>query len=183
MFIFTARNQTRNSPVLTRNFYGVLSVRELNPDQPDWRAYSLFHGRISHGYQFQSEAKRHLATGYHGLTSGVGLTLVGLQTHLSSGANAQHLPIGVVGLRIGTLPAYGNPGDYIRFYEINPEVTRVANDARYFSYLKDCRAGLEVIPGDARLFDGKRMAIDAFSGMLSRSTFSPRKPSRSTCNR
>jgi hypothetical protein len=175
MFIFTAINQTHNSAILTRNFYGVLSVRELNSDQADWRAYSLFHGRISHGYQFLAEAKRRLPTGYYGLTSGVGLTWVGLQTHLSSGPNPQNLRIGIVGLGIGTLAAYGNPGDYIRFYEINPEVTRIANDARYFSYLKDCRARLEVIPGDARLSmeselkarqpqDFNLLAIDAFSG-------------------
>ena len=175
MFIFTARNQTRNSAVLTRNFYGVLNVRELNPDQPDWRAYSMFHGRISHGYQFQSEARRRLPTGYYGLTSGIGLAWVGLQTHLSSRANPQHLRVGIVGLGIGTLASYGNPGDHIRFYEINPDVTRIADDARYFSYLKDCRAGLEVIPGDARLsmeseLKGRQpqefnlLAIDAFSG-------------------
>ncbi len=173
MFIFTARNQTQNSLVLARNFYGVLNVRELNPDQPDWRAHSMFHGRISHGYQFVPEAKRRLPTGYYGLTSGVGLALVGLQIHLSS--NPQNLRVGVVGLGVGTLAAYGNPGDYIRFYEINPEVTRIANDARYFSYLRDCRARLEVIPGDARLSmerelkggqpqDFNLLAIDAFSG-------------------
>jgi hypothetical protein len=81
----------------------------------------------------------------------------------------------VVGLGVGTLAAYGNPGDYIRFYEINPEVTRIANDARYFSFLKDCRAKLDVIPGDARLSmenelnggqpqDFNLLSIDAFSG-------------------
>jgi hypothetical protein len=175
MLFFTARNQAQDSAVLARNFYGVLSVRELASDQPDWRAYALFHGRIAHGYQFRSEAKRHFPTGYYGVTSGVGLALVGLQTHLLSGANPQNLRIGVVGLGTGTLAAYGNPGDYIRFYEINPEVTRIANDVRYFSYLKDCRARLEVIPGDARLSmeselkrgqpqDFNLLAIDAFSG-------------------
>jgi hypothetical protein len=171
----SASNETRNSVVLARNFYGVLNVRELTELPPDWRAYSLFHGRISHGYQFVSEAKRRLPTSYYGLTSGVGLALIALQTHLSSGANPQHLRIGIVGLGIGTLASYGNPGDYIRYYEINPEVTRIANDARYFTYLKDCRARLEVIPGDARLSMGGELnrgqpqdfnllAIDAFSG-------------------
>jgi spermidine synthase len=54
-------------------------------------------------------------------------------------------------------------------------VTRLANDARYFTYLKDCRATLDVIPGDARLSmerelkgrqpqDFDLLAIDAFSG-------------------
>jgi len=171
----SASNETRNSVVLARNFYGVLNVRELTELPPDWRAYSLFHGRISHGYQFVSEAKRRLPTSYYGLTSGVGLALIALQAHLSSGANPQHLRIGIVGLGIGTLASYGNPGDYIRYYEINPEVTRIANDARYFTYLKDCRGPLDVIPGDARLSMEAELgrgqpqgfnllAIDAFSG-------------------
>jgi len=53
------------------------------------------------------------------------MAIVALQTHLTSGPNPQHLRIGIVGLGVGTLTAYGNPGDYIRVYEINPEVTRV----------------------------------------------------------
>ena len=74
----------------------------------------------------------------------------------------------------GTLAAYGKPGDYVRFYEINPEITRIARGP-YFSYLRDCQARLDVIAGDARLsmeselerdqpqqFD--LLAIDAFSG-------------------
>jgi hypothetical protein len=175
MLFFSARNQTQNSSVMARNFYGVLTVRELSADQPDWRAYALFHGRIAHGYQFLSPAKHALPTGYYGITSGVGLALVGLQTHPSQGTGGRKLRIGVVGLGAGTLAAYGNPGDYVRFYEINPEVTRIAKDARYFSYLKDCRARLDIIPGDARLSmeselnagqpqDFNLLAIDAFSG-------------------
>jgi hypothetical protein len=58
---------------------------------------------------------------------------------------------GVVGLGIGTLAAYGRPGDYFRFYEINPEVTRIAYDQRFFTFLSDSQATLEVIAGDARL--------------------------------
>src|ERR1700730_13237244 len=175
VLFFSARNQTQNSVAVLRNFYGVLSVRELNPGQPDWRAYSLFHGRIAHGYQFQSEAKRSVPTGYYGLTSGVGMALIELQTHPSPAASPQNLRIGVVGLGAGTLAAYGKTGDYIRFYEINPEVTRIANDERYFTYLKDCPAKLAVISGDARLSmeselnrgqaqDFNLLAIDAFSG-------------------
>jgi hypothetical protein len=74
--VFSARNQTQNSSVMVRNFYGVLTVRDLSTDQPDWRAYALFHGRIAHGYQFVAEPKRSLPTGYYGVTSGVGLALL-----------------------------------------------------------------------------------------------------------
>ena len=168
-------NEIRNSAILARNFYGVLNVRELTELPPDWRAYSMFHGRISHGYQFVSEAKRRLPTSYYGLTSGVGMALIALQKNLSSGTDPQNLRAGFVGLGIGTLATYGNPGDYFRFYEINPEVTRIARDARYFTFLKDCRAHLEIIEGDARLaMEGELnrgqpqnfnlLVVDAFSG-------------------
>jgi spermidine synthase len=116
-------------------------------------------------------------TGYYGVTSGVGLALTALQVgSVQPGNNGvpQSLRVGVVGLGAGTLAAYGKPGDYMRFYEINPEITRIANGL-YFTYLKDCRARLDVIAGDARLsmeseleraepqqFD--LLAIDAFSG-------------------
>jgi hypothetical protein len=173
VLFFSARNQVKDSVVAARNFYGVLTVKALNSDQPDWRAYALFHGRIAHGYQFLTESKRDLPSGYYGLTSGVGLALVGLQVREAKAATPQNLRIGVVGLGVGTLASYGRAGDYIRFYEINPEVTRIANE--YFTYLKDCRANLEVIPGDARLSMEREvehdqsqhfnlLAIDAFSG-------------------
>ena len=175
MLFVGVSNQIRNSVVLARNFYGVLNVRELAELPSDWRAYSLFHGRISHGYQFVAEAKRRLPTSYYGLTSGVGLALIALQKHLVSETDPENLRAGFVGLGIGTLAAYGNPGDYFRFYEINPEVIRIARDGRYFTFLKDCRARFDVIEGDARLSmeselnrghpqDFNLLAVDAFSG-------------------
>jgi hypothetical protein len=170
----SARAQVRNALVVTRNFYGMLSVHEQNTNQPDRWAYSLRHGRIVHGFQFRLEAKRGVPTGYYATTSGAGLALLDLQ-HAKGSANHDGLRIGVVGLGVGTLAAYAKRGDYVRFYEINPEVTRIARDARYFTYLRDCSALVEVISGDARLsmeeelrrnqaqqFD--LLAIDAFSG-------------------
>jgi spermidine synthase len=63
------------------------------------------------------------------------------------------LRVGVVGLGVGTLAAYvDGPRQTIRFYEINPEVSRLAE--RYFTYLADARergAAVEVVLGDARL--------------------------------
>jgi spermidine synthase len=74
----------------------------------------------------------------------------------------------VIGLGTGTLAAYGRAGDYFRFYEINPLVLRLANTE--FTFLKICKARLDVALGDARLslerepqenFDV--LAVDAFS--------------------
>jgi spermidine synthase len=82
--------------------------------------------------------------------------------------------MGVIGLGIGTLAAYGREGDRIVFYEIDPEVARIATDPSYFTYLEDSRARIEIVLGDARLSleselqgAGSRkfdlLVIDAFS--------------------
>jgi len=172
---FSTTNPTKNSVIQSRNFYGVLSVRELNFGPPYGSAYSLFHGKIAHGYQFREAAEQNLPTGYYGVTSGVGMALVELQKRSPTGAVARNLRVGVVGLGVGTLSSYGKTGDYFRFYEINPEVTRIANDERYFHYLKNCPARVDVVTGDARLSMEDELnrgqaqnldllALDAFSG-------------------
>ena len=78
--------------------------------------------------------------------------------------------MGVVGLGVGTLAAYGTrPTQLIRFYEINPEVERLAR--KHFTYLQDSRARVEVAIGDARLLLDREppqrfhvLALDAFCG-------------------
>jgi len=173
LLFLSARGQVQGSPIVTRNFYGRLTVREVSPQYPEWRAFSLHHGRTAHGYQFQAEDKRTLPTAYYGISGGAGRAITALRKAHSS--DDKSLRIGVVGLGIGTLAAYGRPGDYIRFYEINPEITRIAHDQRFFTYLHDCQAKFEVITGDARLpmeselqqhqaqlFD--ILLIDAFTG-------------------
>ena len=90
-------------------------------------------------------------------------------------AEGKGLRIGVLGLGVGTIAAYGLEGDTLRFYEINPEVVELSrgNPAR-FSYLADCPAAVDVILGDGRLSlerelrlnrqqDLDVLAIDAFS--------------------
>jgi len=76
---------------------------------------------------------------------------------------------------VGTLATYGRSGDTIRFYEINPEVIRLAEGGGgYFTYLKDCLAQVEIVPGDARVSMERELAagdlqqfdllvVDAFS--------------------
>jgi spermidine synthase len=77
--------------------------------------------------------------------------------------------VAVIGLGVGTIAAYGRPGDAFRFYEINRQVEEVATSL--FSYLRESHARTEIVTGDARLsleqehgpvFDV--LAIDAFAG-------------------
>ncbi|MFZ2410630.1 MAG: fused MFS/spermidine synthase, partial [Candidatus Methanoperedens sp.] len=43
------------------------------------------------------------------------------------------------------------PGDYMKFYEINPEIVRIARNPEYFTYLSECPATVDITMGDARI--------------------------------
>ncbi len=173
VLVGTGFTHVRNAVTLSRNFYGVLAVSPQDSDQPDRTAFRLTHGRIVHGFQFRAQTLRDTPTAYYGPTSGVGVAIrCGASV---SQAARRGLRIGVVGLGVGTIAAYGKLGDVIRFYEINPEVIRIASDPRYFTFLNDSPAKIEVISGDARLSMERELerneaqnfdvlAIDAFSG-------------------
>jgi len=156
---------------IARNFYGVVTVSsDKVAGSPRW---TLRHGRIIHGFQLCEETKKRTPTSYYTPQSGVGLVL----TNYPGRTSGRALRVGVVGLGVGTVAAYGRVGDHMRFYEINPEVVRVADSGPHemFTFLSDSRADVEVVPGDARIsleqelgrnelqnFDV--MVIDAFSG-------------------
>src|SRR5690606_260580 len=61
----------------------------------------------------------------------------------------QNQRIGLLGLGVGTVTAYGKPGDYIRIYEINPQVKQIAETP--FTYLAHSEAQVEIVMGDGRL--------------------------------
>jgi len=118
-----------------RNFFGILRVLELDKDIPEEHRYTLMHGRIDHGYQMLNPEKRDWPTSYFGAESGVGIA--SSHQRLARRADLSRLRIGVIGLeredrRIRRIR------DYVRFYEINPEVLRLSD--AYFTYRKDSRA-------------------------------------------
>ncbi|NTV38070.1 MAG: hypothetical protein HGA82_02650, partial [Anaerolineales bacterium] len=99
-----------------------------------------------HGEQFTADGERDTPTAYFTATSGGGLAI------LNHPKRDNGMRVGVLGLGIGTLAAYGQPGDVYRFYEINPAVIDLAEgQGGYFTFLSDCAAEVDVIPGDARL--------------------------------
>jgi hypothetical protein len=145
-----------------RNFYGQLKVREDgDPGIDEYASLQLIHGTINHGEQFVRARYRQEPVTYFCPESGVGRAMRAQPGHARR--------IGVLGLGCGTLAAYGQAGDTIRIYEINPLVLEIAN--RDFTYLRDTPAKVEVAMGDARLsleseasqqFD--ILVMDAFSG-------------------
>lgn len=148
-------------PLHARSFYGVVSVAERDKGNPERHRKDFYSGRIIHGVQFQSPEKRDLPTAYFGKQAGAGRILTAME-------DRGPLRVGVIGLGIGTLASYARPGDEFRFYEINPEVVRVANDQ--FTYLKDCKGHVTTAVGDGRLSLEQEsgqydlLMLDAFSG-------------------
>ena len=144
-----------------RNFYGTVRVTHAHAP-PKAAVRSLHHGVILHGRQVLGSDWRRVPTTYYARTSGLGLAL---------GLCCPNRPrrIGVIGLGTGTVAAYGNPGDTIRFYEINRAVENIASE--YFTYLADSPAFIQVVRGDARVSLAAEPAqrydvlvVDAFSG-------------------
>ena len=149
-----------NARVMERNFYGTLRVKDTGPETDPDTMRRMLHGMIMHGEQHLGPRRKE-PTSYYGATSGVGQAILGLQT---SGP----IRVGVVGLGVGTLAAYGRSGDVYRFYEINPQVIDTAR--KEFFFLSDSAAKIETVLGDARLAMEREapqqydvLVIDAFS--------------------
>jgi hypothetical protein len=162
--VFGMRLAQRARPGLheLRNFYGILRVSDLPSPDGSGTIRFLTHGGTRHGQQFMDPARRRIPTTYFAHSCGIGILLDEL---------AQEPPrrMGIIGLGAGILAAYGRSGDFIRFYEINPQVIEVAR--RDFTFLSDSRATIEIVPGDARLSLEREtseapydvLVVDAFS--------------------
>ena len=132
-------NQYQNALFVERNFYGVIRVTEF-----DQKAVAMIHGMTVHGIQYLDDRAR--PTTYYVQDSGIGLLLQNYPRE------AKRLRVGVLGLGAGTLATYAQAGDVYRFYEINPIVVRLANgEGDYFTFLKDSKADVTVVTGDARI--------------------------------
>jgi hypothetical protein len=59
-------------------------------------------------------------------------------------------------LGVGTIAAYGEKGDLVKFYELNPLDITIAK--KYFTYLKETPATVETVVGDGRLSLEKELA-------------------------
>jgi hypothetical protein len=140
--------------ISTRNFYGVIRVREITMDGSNEPALVMTHGVTVHGLQFIKPEMRDEPTTYYARDSGAGLAIL---NHPKYGMNMR---VGLLGLGVGTLAAYGQPGDEYRLYEINPVVVDLAGgQGGYFSFLSDSKASITTVLGDARISLDRELAV------------------------
>lgn len=125
--------------VTDRSFFGVTRVAtDADGD------HVLFSGTTLHGRQDVDGDDPTKPLSYYHPAGPLG----GLMGQRAAGADQR---IGVVGLGAGSLAGYGRPGDVIDFYEIDPAVVRIAQDPRYFTFLSESEADVDIVMGDGRL--------------------------------
>ena len=76
-------------------------------------------------------ARRHEPLEYYGRVGPVGQVFETLAPRLAGAG------IAIVGLGMGGLAAYAQPGQQWEFIEIDPDVAAIAADTRYFHFLAD----------------------------------------------
>ncbi len=156
MAILAASRFDRSVLVETRTFYGVLRVEEARGVR------RFLHGTTLHGMQFRSPKMRGRPVAYYDTTSPIGEVFRALGTSLDDRR------VAVVGLGVGMLAAYARPRQRWTFYELDPEVDRIART--WFTWLRDASAPWSVVTGDARL--SLRRDASARFGLLALDAFS-----------
>ena len=127
---------------LARNFFGTSRVTT----NATGRINSLYSGNTVHGRQFVEQSRRCEPLSYHHENGPLGQVMAVFN---AAPANTR---VAVIGLGVGAMASYSQPGQEWTFYEINPDVIDLARNSPYFTYLQNCANGsLSVIEGDARL--------------------------------
>jgi hypothetical protein len=151
----------------SRSFYGVVGV-ELSEDG---QFHTLVHGTTMHGTQQISDDAGQPITGrpesqaYYFSSGPFGSAI----RHLRA-ARGGSIDAALVGLGAGSLLCLSSPGESWTFYEIDPEVVRIASDPNYFTFLGQCGPPAGIVLGDGRLMLEREpsarfdlIVLDAFS--------------------
>ncbi len=151
-----------------RSFFGVHRVHKTVD------VHRLMHGGTIHGIQILSPEMRRVPLSYYHPQGPLGQIMTQLyhfDPRLRNSPSTSTLKdAALVGLGAGAIAAYGLPGQNFTFYEIDPEVIRIARDKSLFSFTSDSPANISFVVGDARLkladapdasFD--LIVLDAFS--------------------
>jgi hypothetical protein len=144
---------------VTRSFFGVHRVMVT----ADRERRMLLHGNTIHGQQSLLPEHRDKPLTYYYQTGPIG------QVFTELNRTGRLRKAAMVGLGVGSLAAYGKPGQSFTFYEIDPTVVRLARDSGWFDFLATSQADVRIVLGDARLTLAQAtdrydlLVVDAFS--------------------
>ena len=167
LFIYQSVSKIPAAIEQSRSFYGVLAVYPLR----DGQINLLAHGTTEHGTQVRKDANGLRLTtnpepqSYYYANGPFGSVI----RHLREGGNRLE-EVAVIGLGTGSMACHALPGENWTFFEIDPEVVKIARNPDYFTFLRDCAPDGKIIMGDGRLrlqqqTDDKYdlIVLDAFS--------------------
>ena len=170
LFVSPIITSTARTPSIytVRNFFGVLSVdgderRQVPP---------AVAGTTGQGSERVRDDEGKPVTGRPEMISeffaGAGIAQTFDMVHARAGGPINYA---VIGLGTGTLACQRRPGDTMTYYEINPNIVRVARDPKLFRFMSECAPDVPIVVGDARLRladapDGSYdlIFVDAFLG-------------------
>jgi hypothetical protein len=135
LYAVAALGASRGVLEQTRTFFGAYTV-EANGE-----VHELVHGTTIHGTQLRDPSQRSVPTTYYSRQGPLG-DAFGLGDRRN---------VAAVGLGTGTVAAYGEAGQTMTFFEIDPEIVRMASDPDLFSYVEDSAAEIQMVVGDGRL--------------------------------
>jgi len=133
---------------VVRNFFGVLAAAET----ADGRFRLLWHGGIGQGAQRIRDRDGHPVTGRPEMLSefqagaGIAQTFDAVRASVSG-----PISYAVMGLGTGSLTCQARPEDSVTYYELDPDVIRIARDPKLFNFVSECRPTVPIVQGDARL--------------------------------
>jgi predicted O-methyltransferase YrrM len=146
-----------------RNFYGTYKIIDTPISEENKEILrKLSHGTTLHGSQLLEKKDNHIPTSYYFIGGNI--------SNVFSTKNGPR-KIAVIGLGSGTASALANADDHMTFYEIDPDNEKIAR--KWFTYLNDSVAKINVIVGDGRLALNENLSdaeaydlifIDAFTG-------------------
>jgi SAM-dependent methyltransferase len=161
---YLARSERENQTYYalnTRNFYGVLHVRDDPPTDNTPAVRVLIHGTIDHGTQLMVPGGGRIPTSYFGRGTGIARAI-------AAKGSTGPIHIGMLGMGAGVTASLARPGDTMHYYEINPLVPEIANSK--FDFFRACPADKKILMGDARLVLERLpseqldvLAVDAFT--------------------
>jgi hypothetical protein len=129
----------------SRSFFGIYKVVR------DGQQHLLYDGTTVHGLQNVGSST---PLEYYSRAGPAGQAFAALRPHST----------GAIGLGAGAIACYG----HVTFFEIDPDVVRIARDPQLFTYLRDCPAAVRV--GDGRRLLTKEpphrfdlLVVDAFN--------------------
>ena len=141
-----------------RTFYGSYRVTGTAD------RHNLTHGTTLHGWELLDGPNAGEPTSYYSRSGPIGDVMT------AYGGDPAFRRVALVGMGVGTLAAYGRPGQRMDFYEIDPAVVRIARDSGLFGFLGRSAADVRVVIGDGRL--GLTGAPDAAYGLIVLDAFS-----------